>query len=258
VRYKTYLILLAFLAILIWVNFKSPAFINAIKSRVTDFMELPFKATTRAFGGLYNLATFRNRYEDRIAVLETRLAVVTKTAVQAKELLSENERLRAMLALRNRFASKVIAAEVIARDQSNWNTFVIIDKGRRNGILPDMSVIKPDGLIGRVYDAGNNTAKVILIDNPNSKMAVTIQRTREQGIMVGIGAGLCKMLYLSYETQAQLGDLVIASELGNLSIKGYLLGEIVKIVKDSKSLYASAVIRPASNLFKIEEVLCVE
>lgn len=257
-RYKTYLILLAFLAILIWVNFKSPAFINAVKPRATDFLELPFKAVTKAFGSLYSLATYKNRYEDKIAVLETRLAAVTKTAVQAKELLSENERLRGMLALKNRFASKVIAAQTIARDQSSWNTFIIIDKGKKSGIQQDMSVIKPDGLIGRVYDAGNNTAKVILIDNPNSKMAVTIQRTREQGIMVGIGGGYCKMLYLSYETQAQAGDLVIASELGNLSIKGYLLGEIVRIVKDSKSLYASAIIRPASNLFKIEEVLCVE
>jgi rod shape-determining protein MreC len=258
VRYKTYLVLLALLLVLIWVNFKNPSSINAVKPRVTDFLELPFKAATKAFGGLYDLATLRNRYEDRILALEGRLSAMTKSAIQAKELLSENERLRAMLGLRTRFASRIIAAQVIARDQSGWNTFIIIDKGKKDGILPDMPVIKPDGLIGRVYDAGNSTAKVILIDNPNSKMAVTIQRTREQGVMVGMGAGFCKMLYLSYETQAQTGDPVIASELGNLSVKGYLVGEIVKVIKDPKSLYASAVIRPASNLFKLEEVLCVE
>jgi rod shape-determining protein MreC len=258
VRYKTYLILLAILAILIWVHFKHPAFINTVKPKITDVMELPFKATTRAFGGLYNLATFKNRYEERISDLEVRLAAVTKTAVQMKELLSENERLRNLLALKGRMNVKSIAAETIARDRSSWNTFIIIDKGARDGIIPDMPVLKPDGLVGRVYEVGDNVSKVILIDNPNSKVAATIQRTREQGIVVGIGSGYCKLMYLSYETEARPGDQVIASELGNIAIKGFLIGEIVKVSKDAKSLYASAVVKPSSNLFKIEEVLCVK
>lgn len=257
-RYKNYLILLAFIGFLIWVNFKSPAFINAVRPKITDFLEFPFKVATKSTAGLYNLATFKNRYEDRISVLETRLAAVTKAAVQMRELLSENERLRSLLALRGRFAVKNIAAEVIARDQSSWNTFVIIGKGRKSGITPDMPVVKPDGLVGRVYEAGERTSKVILIDNPNSKVAVTIQRTREQAIMFGIGSGYCKLMYLSCETDARPGDQVIASELGDLAIKGFLIGEIVKVVKSPKSLYANAIVRPSSNLFKIEEVLCVE
>ncbi|MBI4335616.1 MAG: rod shape-determining protein MreC, partial [Candidatus Omnitrophica bacterium] len=75
---------------------------------------------------------------------------------------------------------------------------------------------------------------------------------------IGLGTGLCRLIYLACDTEARPGDVVTASEQSSLPTKGVLIGEIIRILKDKDSLYASAVVRPSSNLFKIEEVLCVE
>ena len=255
---KTYLILFAAVFLLIWFNHTGPAFLSKIRPKLIDFLELPLKAATGSAKGVYNLATFRNRYEKRISVLEIKLTDLYKSEIQVRELTEENERLRKLLLFKGRFVSKTVAAEVIARDPSNWDTIIIIDKGSGDGVVQDMTVAKDDGLVGRVYETGERTAKVMLIDNQNIKVGATVQRTREQGVLVGLGGGLCKLLYLSSNTQATPGDIVISSESSSLSTKGILIGEITKILRDSHSLYATAIVKPASNLFKIEEVLCIE
>jgi len=258
VRYKTYLILAALIVVLLWLNLTRPAFIDKIRPSIVDLLEFPLKTTTRSARGLYGLATFQNRYEKKIALLEQKVSSLSRANAQLKELFSENERLRNLLSFKSRFASKAIAAEVIARGQSSWDTFIIIDKGGEDGITTDMSAAKSDGLIGRVFEVGAGSAKIMLIDNPNSRISAAVQRTREQGALVGLGGGLCKLIYLSCDTDLKPGDIVITSELSSLATKGIPMGEVIKVVKEPHSLYASAIVKPSSNLFKIEEVLCIE
>lgn len=255
---KAYLIVAALLALLIIIDFIRPPFVNKIRPRITDFMELPLKAATKSVRGIYNLAAFKNRYEKKISILENQAALLKRAIVQIKELSGENERLRKLLLFKSRFAPRSIAAEAIGRDQSSWDTFIIIDKGLRDGITQNMPVARNEGLVGRVFEVGEGTSKVMLIDNPNSKIGAVVQRTREEGVLTGLGMGLCKLIYLSSDTGAKPGDIVIAAKTGGLSANGILIGEIIKVLKDARSLYASAVVKPSSNLFKIEEVLCIE
>ncbi len=255
---KTHLILLALAALLIWFQITRPYFINKIRPRIIDLAKFPLKAVTKPVAGLYNLAAFQDRYEKNILLLEKKVALLMKSSVGTQEILEENRRLRALLSFKSRISSRTIAAEVIARSPSPLDSFIIIDKGSADGIIPDMAVAKETGLVGRVFETGENTSKVMLLDNPNSKVGVLIQRTRDQGTLIGLGGGFCKIIYLAYETETKPGDIVIASEFSNISPKGILIGEVVRVLKGDNSLYASAIVRPSVNLFRIEEVLCIE
>ena len=257
-KYKTYLILFAFVAILIWFQLTRPSATTRIRSKTIDLAKLPLQAATKSIGGAYNLALFQNRYEKEISRLKKKIALLSKTGVGMQEVLEENQRLRSLLAFKAKVSFRGIAAEVIGRGPSTFDSFIIIDKGGMDGVAPNMSVAKDEGLLGRVFEIGRTTSKVMLIDNPNSKIGVTIQRTREQGILVGLGGGFCKIIYLAHDTETKTGDIVVASELSSVSPKGILIGEVVKVLKTPHSLYASAIVRPSSNLFKIEDVLCIE
>ena len=232
---------------------------NGVKPALVDISKFPLMALTKSVSGVCNLAAFRNRYETRIRALQAKTAFLTKELAGATEIAQENERLRAILSFKVKLVSKTIAAELIGRDPSNWDSSIIINKGRSDGVSPDMVVAKYDGLIGTVIEAGSNTARVMLIDNPNSKISAVIQRTREQGVLVGMGNGLCKIVYLSYDSDIKPGDIVVtgasAARAGN---KGILIGEVKAVTKGANTLYASAIVRPASNLFKVEEVICIE
>lgn len=248
---KPYLILGVFLALLIWFLLAKSQFIDRTRPALADLFSFPMKALNKSVGALYNVTMPRNSYERKIADLEQKVSLLTKEAVGQKGVLQENERFRGLLGFKAKVSQKTIAAEVTGRDLSNWDSFVIIDKGSADGIKPSMTVAKEDGLVGVTFEVGASMTKVMLIDNPNSRISATIQRTREQGVVVGLGAGLCKMVYLAYDTDCKPGDLAVAN--GPI-----LIGEIIKVLKDPHSLYTSVIIKPSSNLFKIEEVLCIE
>lgn len=255
---KTYLILGLLLALLISFQILRSSFIEKVSPRIVDLAKFPFKAVTVPVKGLYSLAMFKNRYENKIALLESKISIFTKAFVEMKEIKEENRRLRALLSFKNKVAAASIPSEVIARNPSSWDTFVIVDKGRAGGLKYGMSVIGEQGLVGKIYEVGQDTATVMLIDNPNSKIGAAIQRTREQGVLIGLGGGLCKMIYLGYDTDVKPGDIVVVSDFSSVSLKGTLIGEVIKVLKNPQAVYASAVVKPSCNLFKIEEVLCVE
>ncbi|MEI8176726.1 MAG: rod shape-determining protein MreC, partial [Candidatus Omnitrophota bacterium] len=148
--------------------------------------------------------------------------------------------------------------EIIGRSYSGFESFIIIDRGQADGITAAMSLAKDEGLLGRVFEVGRNASKVMLIDDPNSRVSVAIQRTREQGTLIGMGAGLCKIMYLSPASDVQPGDIVISSGLGALDPKGVIVGEVEKVIREPRALDTSALVRPSCDLFKIEEALCIE
>lgn len=228
------------------------------KSNIAGLIRFPMEIFTKSIRTVYTLAVFKNRYEERISALQKEAAYLSSIAAGKKEAAEENQRLRALLALRARHPSKSVAAEVIGRSMSGLNSFVIIDKGAPEGITAGMAVIKEEGLLGRISEVGGTVSKALLLDDPNSRISAAAQRTREQGLVVGIGGGLCRMIYLPAETDVKPDDIVVASQSSEISPHGVLIGRVEKVDREPNNLYSSAIVRPAVSLYRVEEVLCVE
>src|ERR1700733_13703941 len=62
-------------------------------------------------------------------------------------------RLQALLAFKEQFISKTLAAQVIGGSGSEQSRLVYIDKGYNDGIRSDMAVITADGVVGKVLRA---------------------------------------------------------------------------------------------------------
>lgn len=191
-------------------------------------------------------------------ILKKKVASLSGELTELKEASIENERLRGLLSFKKASRYKLIPAQVIARDSTNWHRTIIINKGARQGIKKDMPVIGPEGLVGKIIQVDNDLSRVMLMVDPNLKVSSLLQDSRETGIVEGSGRpGLCKMKYLLPQTHAQPGDIVISSGLGGIYPKGIIIGRIKKIEKDSSGLYSYAWIEPAVNFSKLEEVLCM-
>lgn len=69
-----------------------------------------------------------------------------------------------------------VSGRVIARSPSPFYSRLTIDKGRNDGVQPDMAVVSADtgrgaGLIGKVVDATGSTAVVALLTSPSFSVA---------------------------------------------------------------------------------------
>jgi len=174
-----------------------------------------------------------------------------------REQADENSRLRELLVFRKKFEHKMLPAEIIGRDPSGWFKTVLVDKGTLDGVTRDAGVITPDGVVGRVIEAGLNSAKVLLITDINSYIDALIKRTRTHGIVVGRGEQSCYLSYVLKTEEVALDDIIVSSSINTVYPQGIIVGTVTRINKDRSGFFQSIEIKPAVNFSKLHEVLIV-
>jgi len=186
---------------------------------------------------------------------------------QLKALEKDNEELRKQLGFRNTHRCKLVLCEVVARgDTSGWWQTLTLNRGAAEGIRPNLAVVTTDGLIGRTTDVSRHSCDVLLITDPNCKVACKLVRTGALGIVRGRGAALignakvemfstlqpCRMDYISKEKPIFVGDEAVTSGLGGVFPEGLLIGRAVEIGTDTTRLYQHADVAPAADISSVK------
>jgi rod shape-determining protein MreC len=183
---------------------------------------------------------------------------------RAKEAERQIDLLTGILQLQNSFAYKTVAAEVIARESSEFRRVVTISKGTDDGIKAGDVVIAEGGaLAGRVVEVGPNYANVVLITDQTSTVIGQLQTSLATGQVQGQLEETLQMANIDSTEQIELGEEVvtagteIAGGIRSPYPKGLLLGQVIDVRRDANSIVQTAFLQPAANLEKLEYVLVV-
>lgn len=174
----------------------------------------------------------------------------------------ENDQLRDMLNLTKKYeTSNAIVAEVISMDSSMWFDVFTINKGEKDGIKNDMTVLTPEGLVGKVTQTFNSTAQVTSILDVNNAVSARLTKTGDlittKGDMNLVDKGLLKLKYVTSDVSLAEGDVVETSGMGGIYPKGIFIGTISKVEQDSKLMRTYAVLEPGVDFNKLSEVLVI-
>ncbi|MBI3358729.1 MAG: rod shape-determining protein MreC [Nitrospirae bacterium] len=164
-------------------------------------------------------------------------------------------RLQGLLNFKDASPLKLIAANVIGREMGPWFQTFMINKGSSEGVLVDMGVIVPDGVVGKVIKSLPHNAQVLLMTDTNSAIAAMVQRTREGGIVQGMGENGARLKYLPRVSEVLEGDIMITSGLEGSFAKGVPIGQIKKIERPEDGFFLNITLTPAIAFSKLEEVL---
>jgi rod shape-determining protein MreC len=190
------------------------------------------------------------------AVLRAEAERLRMQALRTAETEQENARLRRLLALRERLPLSTLSGEVIGREAGGWVRALTVNRGRRSGIGQQTPVIVPEGLVGRVVQVRSGTSVVQLLNDPASTVGAVVQRTRTPGLIEGDAGGTVRFKFMARDgAQVATGDLVVTSGLGNLFPKGLPVGRVVAIEDKGSALFHFAVVTPAVDFARVEEVL---
>jgi len=170
------------------------------------------------------------------------------------ELRQENQRLRALLGLVEEKPLPTLAARVIAEDASGWFRTIEIDRGSADGIREGLPVVNAAGLIGRVVRTTPHAARVLLITDASSAVAVLVQDQRIRGVCRGQGGALALDFALVQDV-IQVGDGVVTSGLGGIFPKGLLVGYVSGVQREQFGLFQTIEVEPAVDFTRLEEVL---
>ena len=188
--------------------------------------------------------------------LKRRLATA-EIALQEQRALADRARgLQKLLELRDHLELGTTGAEIIGSSASPDFRTLTIDKGTRDGVRPDMAVIAPPGVVGRVVVPSARSAKVQLLIDRNAAAAVIVERTRAQGVVVGGDNDRLQMQYVSEASDLVVGDLVVTSGIDTIYPKGLVIGKVETVEKNGPA-FKRIVVKPAVDFSQIEEVLIV-
>jgi rod shape-determining protein MreC len=170
----------------------------------------------------------------------------------------QGQRLQRMLAFKQQYIGKTVAAQVIGTGGGDGSRIVTIDKGSADGIRPDMAVITPDGIVGKVRDVFAQSAQVLLMNDPGSGAGVLLVATRTRGILHGGPGGTLVITNLMPDDRIKPGEPLITSGGDRVFPRGLPVGNVISAKPDAEHQpYAIISIKPASNLDRLEEVLIV-
>jgi len=217
---------------------------------------------TRTYHFFYGMFDYHRLHEEKKEIRDE-LARRDNLQHQLLELQKENYRLREMLDFKERTEYELLPAEVIARDPGYWFETITINKGYADGVEQDMAVVTSEGLAGNIYFVSRNSSKVLLLTDSRRAVSALVQRSREPGT-VGVVEGYpemkgyLRMINLPPEANIQPGDTIISSGLGGVFPKGLVVGSVLEIDKDHYGLLQRAIVKPAVDFNRLEEVFIVK
>jgi rod shape-determining protein MreC len=228
----------------------------------------------RTVGVRVRAAVSRMGQATRNATLERDVARLRILAAEAETLEAEVCRLRTLLDFAPPVACRWLAAPVLSRGGTAavWQS-VRLGKGSLQGVRKGDPVLVPDGLVGRVTDVSRHTSEVMLISDPNSRVACELDAPAAgvgvvRGILYGGGAqpgadptltllyvvDPLRLRYLTREFEPAPRTRVVTSGLGQTFPKGLTVGYVLESKLEPNGLAREADVMPAVDMASLHEV----
>lgn len=252
-------VLLGFGLVLLFSSFekgRSGRFVSVIYSafkpiqQTVTFVEERVTNLFKSYISLVGVNKKNGELADEVRKLRTEI-------VSLKEKELENRRLKRVLELKNRLDFPTVVAQVIGQDASGFFRTILINKGSDEGVLPDMAVTVPEGIVGKINRSSAVMAQVMMITDPSMSVDCRVERTRDRGLLTGSYSYSCLLQYVNKEADLKNGDLVVTSGLDGIFPRGLVVGTLQSVRLSEHGLFQEAVVNPSAKLSEIEEVIVI-
>ena len=153
---------------------------------------------------------------------------------------------------------QVIVADVINESASNWEKVYVINRGMKDGVLPNMTVVAEDGLVGYVLSVTNSTAKIL---DPGNTVSSRVVRTRDSVTVKGNASlmkeNTVKLSKIPTDLSLVEGDKIETSGLGGRYPKGIPIGEVTKFHVKKNPVENEAEVKAFVDFNKLETVAII-
>ncbi len=172
--------------------------------------------------------------------------------IEAKAILQENRQLKAALQLREHNRDAVAAGRIVGSSLSSPRRFAILSVGTGDGVRIGMPVRSPDGLVGRVVDAGATASRVLLISDRSNIVPARLLRGGQPVIAQGRGDGTIDVRPLEVgRNPFRRGDIIVTSGTGGLYPPLVPVARVVRL--DDDGAIALPLADPANISFAVVE-----
>jgi rod shape-determining protein MreC len=131
--------------------------------------------------------------------------------------------------------SGFIMARVVDRKFSDRDNMLVIDAGWRKGVKKDMTVLVPEGLVGRVTAVSEHYARVMPVIHPDFKVVVVADSCNSMGILSWSGGRefIAQVEHIPISSRLKVGERIVTSDFSTFSVRGIPVGRVARIKPDN-------------------------
>ncbi len=154
------------------------------------------------------------------------------------------------------FPYKSVTATIVNKSVSHTANYLTIDKGRLDGIAPDMGVVSSDGVVGVVSTVSDHFAVVLPLLNPKFRLSCKVLGSSYFGSMQWDGRDVAYAnvdelpLHVKFET----GDTIVTSGYSALFPAGLIVGQVVDSEKQQDDAFYSIRVKLATSFTSLSQV----
>lgn len=171
--------------------------------------------------------------------------------IQALE--SKNQALAELLEQPPQRQGSVTTALVIGRAVDQWWQHIYLNQGSNSNLDVNHVVESAGALVGRLVQVTPNSSQVLLISDPDSRLAVLLSRSRSVGILQGDRSQQGILEFFLQDADVEIGDQVVTSPLSCLFPADIPVG-IVKSIDRTNQASLTARVEFATPLDRLEWV----
>ena len=224
------LLVLVLLALFLLWRIDSPRverFRTALVDTVVPSFDWALVPVTKAVGMVEDFQSYTRIYEQN-QELRRELQQMKAWKEAALQLEQKNARLMDLNQVRMDPKLTHVTGVVLADAGSPFRQSVLLNVGSRDGIRDGWATMDGIGLVGRIAGVGERTSRVILLNDSNSRIPVTVQPSGQKALLSGDNTPAPPLEFLENPDLVRPGDQVVTSGDGGVFPAGLLVGQVAQ------------------------------
>ncbi len=197
--------------------------INELVYRSSFVVSIPENFIKKSFLDISEYTNFYNNYRKN----KKELSEIKSNYVSSEIIQFENKELKELI---NDYilSSDKILAKIIVDHKSPFLKSIIINKGSKDGIRIGTNIYDQSYLVGRVIEVNYKTSRVLLLNDLNSNVPVSIVPQNIQAIVTGTGSkyGLIKYVKDGLTDDLTNESIIYSSGTGAIFKSGTPIGKL--------------------------------
>lgn len=203
--------------------------------------------TGNDIGDYFRLGKINRQLAEENAMLRKELAVVTDTTQAYQEFISKDT------------IYEFIPARVVNNTVNRPNNYILIDKGKADGIEKDMGVISTDGIVGIVTDVSQHYASIMSLLHSYSTISVRFKNNEH---LANLHWGTTNYRYgiiddIPTHLLLQKGDTVVTSSYSFIFPENLMAGTVMELIESPSGTLNKAKIQYATDFSSLKNVYVI-
>jgi rod shape-determining protein MreC len=190
-----------------------------------------------------------------------KLGLQAQRANQMEQLALENDRLRKLLALRERLETTGIAAQVLYDAADPYTRKVVIDRGILDKVQLGSPVLDELGVLGQVTRVYPTLSEVTLLTDRDHAVPVLNTRTGARGVAFGdtsTHADAMELRFMAANADVVAGDLLTTSGVDGVYPPGLPVAKVEKVERRADAAFARIYCVPLAMVAGASHVMVLE